>query len=131
MFGTLTQRGWPTEPKNSLASRGVFLFLIMFGSLTFWYWEAMLVSYLSTVKTVLPFSSVSELVRSSNYRIAVRPGSYQLDLFKYSSNSDWADGYTERIQPHLDDYTQYGSLLMNILINDSTTAVYWDYSAGM
>jgi hypothetical protein len=133
MFGTLMQRSWRFEP-TSLASRSVFCCIILFGSLSYWYWEAMLISYLATKVISLPFTSIPQLIKTSDYRIALTPGSSQEDTFKFSNDQDWAVGYTERIQPYLEEYFKYtnGSVMgMSILDSNTETAVYMDYFTGM
>ena len=52
----------------------IFFRIIVAGMLLFWHWEAMLISYLAARKTVLPFENVEELVRTSNFRIALHEG---------------------------------------------------------
>jgi hypothetical protein len=131
MFVTMIQRSWPSEP-TSIAARSVFGCIIIFASVCFWYWEAMLVSYLATKVIVLPFTSIPELIKSTDYRVAVNPGSSQEDSFKLSNDPNWALVYTERIEPYLEEYRKYKPIYdMSILDNDTKTAVYCDYFTGM
>ena len=51
---------------------------IVVGALLFWHWEATLVSYLSTRKTVTPFTSVEELYLKTNFRLALMPSSSKI-----------------------------------------------------
>jgi hypothetical protein len=133
MLGTMIQRGWRTEPK-SLATRSVFCCILLFGTLCWWYWEAMLVSYLATKVIILPFNTLPELIRDSDYRIAVTPGSSQEDYFKFSKDPDWVVAYTQRITPYLEEYSivANGTIMdMSILDSGTDTAVYMDYFTGM
>ena len=59
------------------------------GVLTYYYWEAMLVSYLSTKVVVLPFTNIFELLKNSDYRIALIGGTSQEDYFKLFNHAYW------------------------------------------
>ena len=50
-------RPWSVEP-SSWKARIAFISLMLGGTLVFWHWEAMLISYLATRVTVLPFDSM-------------------------------------------------------------------------
>ena len=55
--GSMTLRSWSAEP-STWKARIAFLSLLFGGTLVFWHWEAMLISYLATRVTVLPFTTV-------------------------------------------------------------------------
>ena len=78
--------------------------IMVFGSVLFWHWEAMLISNLSIVVIPLPFDSIEKLLTESDFKIALNPGSSYEDAFKTSTDPIWKAVWTERIQPYLEDY---------------------------
>ena len=108
-------RGWDTQPtKNS--GKLVFLSLLVFGLLTYYYWEAMLISYLSTRFVVLPFNNIPELITRTNFKISLFPGSSLMDSFSQSEDHYWKEAWKYRIKPNLieefndfttDDFVRY------------------------
>ena len=90
------------------------------------YWEAMLVSYLATRVTVLPFTNVETLVKNSNYKIVVNPGSLSEDIFRYATNPFWNEAWTSRIEPYLGSYDGNSNDRMNYILNDASAALYTD-----
>ena len=81
LCSTLTMRGWDILPIKSSAQVALFS-LLVFGTLTYLHWEAMLISYLSTRKIVLPFQNIPELISKTQYRIILSPGSSYEDDFR-------------------------------------------------
>ena len=73
--------------------------------MVYYYWEAMLISYLSTRVTPIPFDSIGGLLDSS-YSFYVKPGSSYWDSFKYG-NSLWKQVYEEKLKPFENEYTDY------------------------
>ena len=67
----------------------------------------MLISNLSTRVITLPFTGIETLLTQSDFKIAVRPGTSNVDAFKFSTNPVWQAAWTNRIQPYLKDYTEY------------------------
>ena len=101
---------------------------IMFaGVLTYYYWEAMLVSYLSTKVVVLPFTNIFELLKNSDYRIALIGGTSQEDYFKLSSDPIVQQAYYERIEPYLEEFAPFYSNLNDLLLRDESLAVFNNY----
>ena len=76
-------------------------------------WNANLISYLSTSKRVLPFTSLETLIDSTNYRIALIPNTAQEESFKGHELPSRQKAWDERIQPYLEQYSfwykEYGS----------------------
>ena len=96
--------------------------IMVFSAIIYWYWEAMLITYLSTRVIVLPFNSIATmLTKSSSFKIAVMPGSGHEDAFKFSKDPVWQEAWTDRIEPYLDFYRPYFSKLpkLNICCTDS------------
>ena len=105
----------------------MYCFSILLTSvLLYWHWEAMLISYLATRKIVLPFNNVEELVKKSNYKIAINPGTTQEDVFKYSSDESWQKAWNDRIEPYLQNYAGIKKFqdIMKFPMEDSEIAVY-------
>jgi len=44
------------------------------GAIIYWQWEAMVTSYLSARKIVLPFKDLNGLLKTSDFKIAATPG---------------------------------------------------------
>ena len=77
-------------------------------------WEAMLVTYLATRFTVLPFDGIATLVKNSNFKIAVAPGTSQNDAFKLSTDPLWMEAWQERIEPFQEGYSAIPSKFYQI-----------------
>ena len=94
--------------------------------LLYWHWEAMLISYLATRKIVLPFDNMEGLVKTSNYKIAIVPGTNAENIFKYSTDEWWQKAWTERIEPYLQNYAGIKKFqdLMKFPMEDSEIAVF-------
>ena len=63
-------RNWSHVPKKTTARIAMFS-LLLFGSLIYWHWEAMLISYLATRVTILPFNNIPSLISNSETKIAL------------------------------------------------------------
>ena len=57
-------RGWSILPSKTAAKIALFS-LLFFGTLMFWHWEAMLISYLATRVNVMPFTDIADLVANT------------------------------------------------------------------
>ena len=95
----------------------------------------MLITYLSTRKTIMPFTSITELYQHTNFRVVVLPNSADEDFFKYSTDPIIQKIYEERIKPYLQDYLNYPILSNSDTIpfikNDFGAAAYSLYSVSM
>ena len=97
------------------------------GLLVYYHWEAMLVVYLASRKTVLPFTNVENMYSKTPFRLAMIPDTSYVDGFKYSLDPRWQRIYNERIEPHLQEYIDYpGHLsdMVNFIRDDYQTALY-------
>ena len=81
--------------------------IMVFGSVLFWHWEAMLISKLSIRVIPLPFDNIENLLTKSDFKIALNPGSSYEDAFKTSTDPIWKAVWTERIKPFLEDYRSF------------------------
>ena len=97
MCSTLTMRGWNTLPLK-LPARLALFSLIFFGTMIFWHWEAMLISYLATRVTSLPFKDITDLVVNTQFRIITLPGSSYEDDFKSSTDPIWKAAWTDKVR---------------------------------
>ncbi len=131
LTSALTMRGWSDMPVKTCAQIALFS-LLFFGTMIYWHWEAMLISYLSTRVTVLPFNNIPELIAKSQYRILFIPGTSSEDAFKKSQDPDWMVAWKERIQPTLKDFIGFGtSGFLELLETDGATAFYKNYFSVM
>ena len=123
-------RGWNTSP-SKLPARIALFSLIFFGTMIFWQWEAMLISYLVTRVTSLPFKDITDLVANTEFRIILMPGGANEDAFKTSHDPTWKTAWTDRIQPHLEEHVGFTDQeLADKLIKDESSAWY-DFYLGV
>ena len=80
---------------------------MIFGLLLNVSWNANLISYLSTSKTILPFTSLETLIDSTDYRIAIIPNTAQEESFKDHEVPIRQKAWDERIAPFLEQYSSY------------------------
>ena len=122
----MTMRGWSHEPtKNS--GKLVFFSLMFFGILTYWHWEAMLISYLSTRFIVLPFNTIPELIDRTAFKIHMFPGSSYVAAFQQADDFYWKEAYRERIEPHFKpEFSEYSTQDFIRYIIDNEDAAYYD-----
>ena len=124
-------RGWSTEP-SSVRGKVGFLSVLVGSSLVFWHWEAMLISYLTSRTTTLPFKNIDQLISDTTTNIVVMPGSAQLDEFKYSSESSvWKTAWSERIKPNLDKYPKSSDEAGQFIMNQPDYTAYLTFESGM
>ena len=95
LCSTLTMRSWNILPSKPAAQLALFS-LDFFGTLMFWHWEAMLISYLATRVIVLPFNDIAELVSDTDFRIILQPSTAFEDAFKFSLDQDWQAAWIQR-----------------------------------
>ena len=95
-------RGWNILP-SKLPGQIALFSLLFFGTMIFWHWEAMLISFLATRVISLPFKDIPDLVANTEFRIILRPGTSFEDAFKTSPDPIWQAAWTYRIEPHLDE----------------------------
>lgn len=100
------------------------------GVVVYYYWEAMLVSYLSTRFVVLPFTNIRELVENSDYKIGLIRGSSHESYFKTSSDPIVQKAYSERIEPYLDDFAPFYDNMNALLLTDESLAIYQNFFGG-
>ena len=106
LCSTLTMRGWSTLP-SKIPARIALFSLIFFGTMIFWHWEAMLISYLATRKILLPFKNMNDLVVNTQFRITLLVASIHEDHFKTSKDPIWQTAWTDRVQPYLEEVVSY------------------------
>ena len=99
-------RGWKTLPSKLPAKIALFS-LLFFGTMIFWHWEAMLISYLATRVISLPFKDIPDLVANTQFRIILRPGTSMEDAFKTSRDPIWQSAWTDRVQPYLEEHDDF------------------------
>ena len=83
-------------------------FRILFAcTIIYFSWEGMLLSALAVDSLEYPFYDYKSLLKDTNYIIAVYPGGFTEDAFKYSSDPIFKEAWTERIEPYLEEYKNY------------------------
>ena len=98
-------------------------------ALMYWHWEAMLVSYLSTRKTVLPFTSIAEMYEKTSFRLALRPQTTYHNNFRYTTDALFRKVYHDRVKPYVMEYSQLSTLkdFTELITNESDIAFYNSY----
>ena len=131
LCSTLTMRGWSILPSNPAAQLAI-LSLLFFGTLMFWHWEAMLVSYLAARIIVMPFTNMAELMSNTEFRIILIPSTSFESAFKFSKNPDWQAAWIDRVQPHLEEHRGFGiKELTGKVATEDGSAVYDNYFSVM
>ena len=100
------------------------------GIVIYYYWEAMLISYLSTRFIPLPFTNIRELVDNSDFKIGTKEGTSFEDAFKLSTDPIWQKAYSERIAPFFYQYAPFYEDMGELAITDESLAVYEDFGSG-
>ena len=67
---TMVMWAWSATP-NSYHSRIGFYVLLLAGTLLYYHWEAMLISYLAVRTIVLPFNSLEELAYQTDFNVSI------------------------------------------------------------
>ena len=80
---------------------------MIFSVLFYYFWEAMLVSYLAARIVVLPFTDIQTMLALTDYKVAVIHNSYQQSVFQESMDPTWKMVWAERIEPNLEEYRDY------------------------
>ena len=129
LCSTLTMRGWSVLP-SKLPARIALFSLLFFGTMIFWHWEAMLISYLATRVISLPFKTIPELLTNTQIRILLSPGTSFEDSFKTSTDPNWQAAWTKRVQPHLEEHMGFGPFdFADKMTKDEQSAWYDNYFA--
>ena len=111
---------------------------MMTGFAIYLLWQAMLISYLSLRTIRLPFTDLTTLLSTSDYKIGLMVGSSHENTFRYTDDPLFKRAWTERIEPYLEQYKNYKSggdgnhvPLSRIPMDFANTALYHPYSATM
>ena len=70
-FKALLMQGWSKTPE-SYQNRIAFVSVMISAMVLYWSWEAMIISYLSVNKEVIPYKSFEELLSSSSDKVILR-----------------------------------------------------------
>ena len=70
-------------------------------------WNANLISSLTTVNMQLPFDGLETLLKETDFKIGVLPGSAHMDNFALSKRPNYEKAWNKRIKPFLDEYKPY------------------------
>lgn len=70
-------------------------------------WNANLISSLTSINIKFPFDKLETLLKDTDFKIAVLPGSAHMDNFALSNRPYYMKAWKERIEPYLDEYKPY------------------------
>ena len=121
---TLVLRDDGTNPKSG-ATRTAYASIVFGGIMIYYLWEAMLISYLSVKKVYMPFRTLEELEKTSNYKLVVAKGFSQLDMFRSSNEYPYKDIWVKKMQPYAQDFPLVYDLV-ETMKNDPFSVVYVD-----
>ncbi len=62
-------RDWSPVPEKP-HGRIIFFSVVLFGTMVYYHWEAMIISYLSMRTIRLPFNSLEELLSNTEFKVA-------------------------------------------------------------
>ena len=131
LCSTLIMRGWNILP-SKLSSQIALFSLLFFGTMLFWHWEAMLISYLAKRVIPLPFKDIPDLISNTQFRIILTPGSFPEDAFKTSLDPVWQTAWTDRVKPHLEEHVGFSKQdFAKQMARDGVSAWYEMYSLVM
>ena len=114
----------PSALPGSSSNRIVYGSVILAGMMIFYYWEAMLISYLAVRKTQLPFVTLADLVARDDFKLLVGKGTAHVDHFKYSANELHKMIWRDKIEPYVNSLSLYKDLPDEILKDPSSVAFY-------
>ena len=103
------------------------------GIVIYYYWEAMLISYLSTRFISLPFTNIRDLVENSDFKIGLLKATSMEDSFKLSTDPIWQKAYSERIKPFFDQFAPFNEnldKLDELALKDESVAIYHPFTSG-
>ncbi|TRY71158.1 hypothetical protein TCAL_09674 [Tigriopus californicus] len=124
VLSTLTfVRGLSVTP-NQARNRLVFLGILFGGTVIFWHWEAMIISYLAVRIPALPFNNLEELLSQTNKKILIKPGSAYVDDFRYSLDPLIQEAWNTRIREYLHSYPNNRDELTDLVANDPDYVLY-------
>ncbi|TRY63126.1 hypothetical protein TCAL_11659 [Tigriopus californicus] len=124
---TLTfAKPWSSVPQTYVP-KVMFLLVSLAGSLIYWHWEAMLISFLAVKTKALPFNNFLNLMEDTNLKIALLPGTSFADTFRLSPDSLWRTAWAERIEPHLNTYPTDKESLVELIISDRQFTLFDNY----
>ncbi len=93
--------------------------------LVYYHWESMLISYLATRVTKLPFINLKGLLDNTDFKIHTYPDSNLEDLFKFSDDPLRKLAYETRIKDYLEEYR--GHRTIDYLMANEKATVYSSY----
>ena len=77
------------------------------------YWEGMLISYLTTQDTYLPFTELEDLYYKTDYKVVVLPKSAYMQSFQIGNDLEKAI-WKERIEPYMKAFPVVSRCLFSI-----------------
>ena len=67
-YKTILMQGWSKTP-NAYQNRIAFFCVMVAGTLLYWHWEAMVISYLAVRKTIIPYETFEQLLSMSGDKV--------------------------------------------------------------
>ena len=114
-----------TAVPTRISSKIAFGSVLVGGMFIYYNWEAELFAHLAVRKTNLPFKSLEELAKDSQYNVIVPKGSLYLDQFRYSNDPVLKQIWKEKIEPHAKDLPLYEDVLRTGIKNQHSV-LYWE-----
>ena len=79
----------------------------------------------------MPFSTITDMYLNTDFRLALIPATSYEDDFKYSTDPIWNKIYEERLEPYLQEYSNYPdhlSDMIHFIRDDFSTALYESFA---
>ena len=119
---TLVMQGGDVIP-SAMSIKIAFASVLLAGILFYYYWESSLYSFLATRRSYLPFRSLNDLDKTSQYKLLTPKGTFLLDLFRYSNDPLYKKVWEEKMKPYVDEFPLYEDLA-TALLNDPYSVGY-------
>ena len=123
---TLVMQGGDVVP-SAMSIKIAFASVLLAGILFYYYWESSLYSFLATRRSYLPFRSLNDLAKTSQYKLLTGKGTYLLDLFRYSNDPLYTKVWEEKMKPYVDELPLYEDLA-TVLLDDPYSVGYAESS---
>ncbi|XP_059082976.1 glutamate receptor ionotropic, kainate glr-3-like [Tigriopus californicus] len=122
----LIMRGWNPTPE-ALRNQIIFYSVLLGGTMIYWHWEAMIISYLAVRNVALPFESLEDLVENTDYKVVVQPGTAYVDQLRFGNTEVLRQTWVERVEPYIDSYPSTKVEMLDLVLKDPSYALLDEY----
>ena len=131
VFQSLIMLGHMSLP-DRISNKIAFVSVVIGGMTIYTLWDAELMSFLASRKTILPFENIEELIKTSKYKLVLsKNAGVYLDRFRHSDDPHRTTLWQRDVEPRLDDMPLYHNMPKYIVDNPFVVAYgdsLWMYS---